>query len=207
MKTKLVCIAIIVLGLLSSCVYGAELNISQGNIISKLPSPVESPSSSTITGSDYVNLKTIEIPSTPDSKTPVIRYTSDNLPPTINGLIDHIDFQTTKDKKGQVFIYFKLPAPDASVNQSREIGDFIINRKEWNGDRSLDSIQAEIYIHWVADSARPLLSTNPVNEQLYNQYVIGSSDKRPSPIYPTHLGYNYEGMDKTNLMDQFLLTL
>ncbi len=207
MKIKLICIAIIVLALLSSGVYGAELNISQGNIISKLPSVVESPSSSTIAESDYSDLKTIEIPSTPDSKTPVIRYTSDNLPATISGLIDHIDFQTTKDKKGQVFIYFKLPAPDATVNQSREISDFIINRKEWIGDRSLDSVLAEIYIHWVADSARPLLANNPINEQLYKQFVIGQNDNRPSPIYPTHLGYNYEGMDKTNQMDQFLLTL
>jgi hypothetical protein len=209
MKGRLVFIIVIVLGLVTLGVSGAELKIPKEKIFTALtPSAgiTQTPNIS-YSGSDTQDLATTTIPSTPDSKTPVIRYTNDNLPATISDLIDHIDFQPTKDKKGQTYVYFKLPAIDASVNRSKEVADFIFTRKEWNGDRSLDSISAEIYIHWVADNALPLFSTNPVNEALYKQYVIGSADKRPSPISPTHLGYYYAGLDKTNLMDQFLLTL
>jgi hypothetical protein len=209
MKGRLICTIIVILGLVSSGVSAAELKIPQGNIFTTLTPSVgisHTPNLSD-SGSETQNLATTTVPSTPDSKTPVIRYTNENIPATISDLIDHIDFQSTKDKKGQTYVYFKLPAPDASVNRSKEVADFIFNRKEWNGDRSLDSIGAEIYIHWVADNALPFFSTNPVNEALYREYVIGNSDKRPSPISPTHLGYYYAGLDKTNLMDQFLLTL
>lgn len=209
MTGRLILIVGITLGLVTSGVLGAELNIPKGNIFATLAPPTLSTPASSLTdpGSPDEELVTTTVPSTPDSKTPVIRYSKENIPNTVNDLIDHIDYQTTTDKKGQTYVYFILPAPDASVNRSRDIGEFIVSRKEWIGDRSLDSVVAEIYIHWVADNAQPLFTTSPVNEALYEQYVIGSNDTRPSPIYPTHLGYNYAGLDKTNLMDQFLLTL
>ncbi len=188
-----------------SAANGVELDLPQGTIFT-VHTPIPGVTQ-IMTDTNSLDLITEELQSTPDSKTPVIRYTNENLPSPINNLIDHIDFQTTSDKKGQAFIYYKLPTPDASVNQSRVIADFILGRKEWKGDRSNDSVTGEIYIHWVADNALPLFTTNPVNEALYKQYVIGAKDKRPSPVYPTHLGYNYSGLDKTNLMDQFLLTL
>ncbi|PKL60714.1 MAG: hypothetical protein CVV33_01230 [Methanomicrobiales archaeon HGW-Methanomicrobiales-4] len=209
MKDGYYILIVMVFGLIFSGISSAELQIPKENIFTSL---TPSPGSTTVpilsdSVSGYETLKTTTLPNTPDSKTPVIRYSNDVLPGTINSLIDHIDFQTSKDKKGQSYIYFKLPAPDASVNQSKTIADFIVSRKEWIGDRSLDSVNAEIYIHWVAENALPLFTTNPINEALYEQYVIGTNDKRPSPISPTHLGYNYAGLDKTNLMDQFLLTL
>jgi hypothetical protein len=205
MKRKFVILILMVVCLTISIVSGAEIALPQGKTVPNAnPSILQAQNNN---ASIYGDLTTVEIPSTPDSKTPVIRYTNTNIPSTINDLIDHIDFQTTSDKKGQAYIYFKLPASDASVNRSREIANFIFSRKEWKGDRTEDSVTAEVYIHWVADNVRPLLSTNPINEQLYQQAVIGANDSRPSPIYPTHLGYYYSGLDKTNLMDQFLLTL
>ena len=198
----------IIIFLVASIASVTGLEVPQGQIFTTITQPQDIPQDTVNSfGSNTTDLSTVPLPSTSDSKTPVIRYSNENLPPTINGLIDHIDYQTTNEKRGQTYVYFKLPAPDASVNQSKEIGDFITSRKEWKGDRSADSVNAEIYIHWVADNALPLFSTNPVNEALYEQYVIGKGDKRPSPISPTHLGYNYSGLDKTNLMDQFLLTL
>jgi hypothetical protein len=205
MKRKFVILILMVVYLTISIGSGAEVVLPQGITLSNGASGSLQVQNNN--DSIYGDLTTVEVPSTSDSKTSVIRYTETNIPSTINDLIDHIDFQTTSDKKGQAYLYFKLPASDASVNRSREIANFIFSRKEWKGDRTEDSVTAEIYIHWVAENVRPLLSTNPINEQLYKQSVIGANDSRPSPIYPTHLGYYYSGLDKTNLMDQFLLTL
>jgi hypothetical protein len=209
MKGRIIIITITILILASSGVYGTDLKIPQKNIFSSLMSSagLTQTSNDHEIVSEYPDIKSTTIPFTEDSKTPVIRYTNENLPETINNLIEYIDFQTAKNIKGQVYIYFKLPSPDASVNQSKAVADFILSRKEWIGDRSYDSVVAEIYIHWVANDALPLFMTNPINEQLYKQYIIGIEDKRSSPISPTHLGYYYSGLDKTNLMDQFLLTL
>ena len=207
MKIKKILLFIIVIGLLSSCVFGEQLVLPSA-ITTNSPA-VGNTSAAAISGSvpDYGDLKTTEVASTPDSKTPVIRYANDNIPEGINNLIDHIDFQTSKNKTAQTYIYFKLPSPDASVNQSKKLAEYILSRNEWIGDRSVDSVTAEIYIHWVADNALPLVTTNPVNEALYEQYIIGEGSKRPSPVSPTHLRYNYAGLDKKNLIDQFLLTL
>jgi len=131
---------------------------------------------------------------------PVKRYND-----SFNGLIEHIDFQITDDVMGQTFIYFKLPAPDASVAKSREITELIKSKPEWKGDRSIDSISAEIYIHWVAENMKPYFMVNSLNEALWQSFVIG--DDRISPIYPTHLGYTYKGLNSGHPMDQFLLTL
>ena len=142
--------------------------------------------------------------STPDSTTPVIRYTNESLPASIRTYIDHIDFQNTTQEKGQVFIYFTLPARDASVNRSYDLADAIISKTEWVGDRSRDSVAAEVYIHWIAENAKPLFMTTSRNKALYEKEVIGISDERPSPIHPTHLGYFYAGLGDTDPMEQFL---
>jgi hypothetical protein len=149
----------------------------------------------------------LTIPNTPDSKKEVVRYESIDLAENIRDLIEHIDFQTTTEINGQAYIYFKLPAIDASVERAKQIGEFIMNRPEWKGDRSITSIGAEIYIHWVAENMKPYFMVNPINQALWKSFVIGTTDARPSPIYPTHLGYNYKALSKTHPMDQFLLTL
>lgn len=151
------------------------------------------------------NIPTTSIEKTPDSKTPVIRYSKENLPSDISEYLDYIDFQTKTGTR--VNIYFSLPAAVATVNMSEKIADFIMSRKEWIGDRSRESAAAEIYIHWVADNAEPLFQGNTFSKTLFKQYIIGSTDSRQSPVHPTHLGYLYKNLDKKNPMDAFLLTL
>ena len=122
-------------------------------------------------------------------------------------LIEHVDFQTTGDIKGQAYVYFKLPAPPASVEKCKEIAEFIKGRPEWKGDRSIESIGAEIFIHWIAENMKPYFMVNAMNQVLWKSFVIGATDNRPSPIYPTHLGYNKKGLNSGHPMDQFLMTL
>lgn len=153
------------------------------------------------------NMATMQISSTPDSKKPVIRYPNPSLPQEIRNTIEYIDFQKDTSKNGQTFIYFNMPVETATVDQSKNIAKFIMSRDEWLGDRSLDSVSAEIYIHWVADNAEPLFQNNSFSQGLWKELIIGENDDRPSPVYPTHLGYKYAGLDKTNPMDSFLLTL
>jgi len=154
-----------------------------------------------------VSEKKIELPFTELSKTPVIRYPNGLLPKDIQETIEYIDFQKDSSIKGQTFIYFNLPAGIATVNLSQKIATYIMSRDEWIGDRTLDSIAAEIYIHWVADNAEPLFQNNPFSQGLWKQLIIGEDDNRPSPLHPTHLGFYYAGLDKSNPMDAFLLTL
>ena len=154
-----------------------------------------------------VELVTMDVTSSYGSKKPVIRYPNTSLPPEIREDVEYIEFQKDNSKKGQVFIFFNLPANTATVKQSQNIGNFILSRPEWIGDRTPESIAAEIYIHWVADNAEPLFQNNSFAQGLWEQLIIGASDDRPSPVHPTHLGYFYAGLDKTNAMDAFLLTL
>jgi hypothetical protein len=133
--------------------------------------------------------------------------TYDAVNSNVESVIERVDFQVASGVSGQAFVYFRQPYTVASVDKSHEIAQFIINKPEWKGDRSIESISAEIYIHWVAENMRPYFMTNPINEAVWKSFVIGITDDRPSPIYPTHLGYNYAGLNKSHPMDQFLLTL
>jgi hypothetical protein len=125
----------------------------------------------------------------------------------IKNIVDYVEFQVTDNVKGQTFIYFKLPAPVASIEQSKDVAEFVMTRPEWKGNRTPDSIVAEIYIHWIAENMKPFFMINELNQLVWKKFVIGSGDKRTSPISPIHLGYTYEGLDKNHPMDQFLLSL
>lgn len=157
--------------------------------------------------SEVGDLSTIQLPFTEQSKNPVIRYPNALIHSDLKEIIEYLDFQADTSKKGQVFIYFKQPVGTATVDLSYKIAAFLMSRDDWKGDRSLESVAAEIYIHWIADNAKPLFQNNSFSQGLWEQMIIGSNDPRPSPLYPTHLGYYYSGLDKTNAMDAFLLTL
>lgn len=144
---------------------------------------------------------------TPDSKEPVFRYQNENISPDIKGIIDYIDFQTTNNEKGQVYIYFSLPTGDASINQTYAVADFIMQQEKWIGDRSRNSVAAEIYVHWIAENAKPLFMTDQKAQALYQSAVIGTGDIRPSPIHPTHLGYYYAGLHDTDPLEAFLKSI
>ncbi|MFA5248411.1 MAG: hypothetical protein WC877_00870 [Dehalococcoidales bacterium] len=141
------------------------------------------------------------------TKKEVVRYEGDDIDPSISDVIERIDFQTTTDKNGQMLVYFKEPYGVANVEKSKVIGDFIKSRSDWKGDRSNESIGAEIYIHWVAENMRSFFMLNSSNEFLWKNFIIGGEDSRTSPIFPIHVGYTYEGLETGHPMDQFLMRI
>lgn len=90
------------------------------------------------------------------------------------------------------------------MKKSGDVADFIMNRREWIGDRSRPSVQEEIYFHWIADNVAPIFQSDPKLKAYYKVNVIGRDDHRVSPARPIHLGYNYAGLNGTPYMDPYL---
>jgi hypothetical protein len=133
-----------------------------------------------------------------------VSFTHLDLPPIMQEYISSISYETNNKTNGQVYIYFSDTSRLADWSESSQIADFIMNKPEWVGDRSRFSVISEIYLHWVAENIKPFFERNSMVKNLYVYYVIGSQDNRTSPIDPIHLGYYYEGLGGTPVMDPIL---
>ena len=149
----------------------------------------------------------IFLPFTSYTTEPVMRYSHNSLSSSIRDIVEFIDFQNANEGTGFIYVYLYQPSPQVSVQDCGNITDFIMQREEWRGDRSRKSLAAEIFIHWVADKARPVFSMNEKDREFYKKKVIGSSDSRPSPVYPIHLDSCYSGLDESDPMDKYLLRI
>jgi hypothetical protein len=124
---------------------------------------------------------------------PVIRYCNSELPQNIRGFVDYIDFQAVSSVDASVYLYFKGSYRLGTWARSEAVSDFIRSKPEWTGDRSRNSVTAEILTHWIGDNARPILMSNPITAAIF-QKIVGKG--RLSPVRPAHIQYFYAGLGK-----------
>ncbi|WP_181391394.1 hypothetical protein ACKUB1_15690 [Methanospirillum stamsii] len=139
-----------------------------------------------------------------DKNYPIIRYQGINLTKDIENYIEIIDFDTRNESDSQVFVYFHPDSGFADLISSIKITRFIMSNQEWKGDRTFLSIVTEIYLHWIADNIKQIFTSDNRLHPIYTKFIIGEEDKRPSPIYPIHLGYYYKGLNVTPIIDPLL---
>jgi hypothetical protein len=124
---------------------------------------------------------------TSDSYIPVMRYSRENLPQLIKKDIDHIDFQISNMSWSNVMVYFSENPGLVNISISRITSEFIVSRPEWIGNRSAESLTAQIFLNWAEDT----MKTHRFFKYFYPSYISIIKGGVPGSIHPTYLSYWY----------------
>ncbi|WP_146201172.1 hypothetical protein [Methanospirillum lacunae] len=130
---------------------------------------------------------------TNDNSVPVMEYRNQEIPISLKGTIDHIDFQITKKNSGQVLVYFVQNPGFVSLSKSQLTSDFIVTRPEWSGNYSEESITSVIFFQWAENS----IKADPILKHFLPVYEYIFHEKNYLKIlHPVYISQWYRGEEK-----------
>ncbi|PKL60715.1 MAG: hypothetical protein CVV33_01235 [Methanomicrobiales archaeon HGW-Methanomicrobiales-4] len=125
---------------------------------------------------------------TAHSTIPVMHYDNGDLPFPLREAIDHIDFQISNKTSSRVLVFFSHNPGFVNISVSRLASDFIVNRPEWVGNLSHESVTTQLFMNWAEDT----IKSYRILHNFYPAYIFIFRNNKHSSLNPVYINYWYE---------------